>query len=567
MTWGSYTDRHRIGLDWERDRNPTQANPAVKVSAGVMQQTNYSSYDYDGTATWSGDLGSGSSTKRLSNSTALRHTTLAKTFDAYYSRTREITVTVKGKTASSSSTATHTETYTIPRRPTGTPTAPGAPSVSEMHTDAATLAWTPPSDMKGSSESWTYTLQVSPSSTFSSGVITRSTSLRSAMIGPFAPNTTYYARVRIAGTGWEGTTRTSSWSSTSSFKTELLPPGWVGGRTAPVVTATSVSQSWAVPPAGGGTVSLYGWEVRLLGDMVGPRVGTLVKSGTTTSTSVTVTGLQPGSRYQLHQRAYNGLWGPWQADVTGQDGTGFNTPPLPPTLTNYGISSLARTSAVVSGFVIGSTGGQPPSNVRVQRNSTATESGATTITKGSWANVALTGLAAETTYYYRASAYNSGGWGAWGPWKSFTTLSAVPNEPSGLTLTVAGDTSITVAWTAPALNGATLHGYNVVIATTNDAESPLQAFTTGPNETTAMFTGLKAGTTYYVFVKAVATPSDSGFSDGLAVETTGDPTSALAYVRINGEWMAGRFMFNNFGLWMTMVPYVRADGAWRQELP
>jgi hypothetical protein len=170
----------------------------------------------------------------------------------------------------------------------------------------------------------------------------------------------------------------------------------------------------------------------------------------------------------------------------------------------------------------------------VEWNTTPSSIGATVVTRGSWGDVTVSGLAALTTYYYRAAAYNSAGWSDYpAAWSSFTTLRDAPNDMLAPTISLVTDTSMRVSWTPPAMNGATFSSYYyeaslvstfATIVTSGTTPSLLQDFT-----------GLIPGTRYWVRVRANATPNNGGFGIANQLLTGIVPMSGLrTYAVIGG---------------------------------
>jgi hypothetical protein len=141
----------------------------------------------------------------------------------------------------------------------------------------------------------------------------------------------------------------------------------------------------------------------------------------------TVAGLATNATYYFTAKAVNAIGMAWA--VPSQS---FITPvPVPATLNNLSASSITVNMATLGGQVI-NTGGDAPS-ITLFYGSTDGGTNA-----GSWAqSIALgvqsgtfsysaSGLASNTTYYFRVRGVNLGG-GAWSPTSaSFTTLAIVP---------------------------------------------------------------------------------------------------------------------------------------------
>src|SRR5690606_28270057 len=121
----------------------------------------------------------------------------------------------------------------------------------------------------------------------------------------------------------------------------------------------------------------------------------------------------------------------------------------------HSVINITRNSGTVTGISVSDNGGEAPSDLRVQHNSSASTSGASVVTRGAWAQVTISGLPADAVRYYRVAAYNSAGWGSYGAWQSFRTLADAPDDMSKPTLSVLSNTAIRVIWSAPNMNGAT----------------------------------------------------------------------------------------------------------------
>lgn len=569
MSWGDYTNRQRVGTFLQSRRDPTQSNPNVRIRVDIRQQTNYSTFNYNGTVSWSGDFGSGSRTNRLSGSTALTHHQVDKTFTARYSGSRSVTLNVSGTTAGTSGTSSHSQNYLVPRRPTADPTKPGRPSASNIRSDRVTLSWSAPSDMKGTSVDY-YRVQISTNSSFSNIVSSRTTSSRSITVTGLSGDRTYYARVRVAANGWDSNRR-SPYSNTRSFSTNYDAPGPVGGRKTTQTTTSGGRIEWSAPNDGGKAITKYEWQLRR-SDQSTTRTGTIVQDSSSDNSTgnriATLSGLDRYTLYQFWCRAYNGKWGPWQDEATTWGAKSFRTNADPPQLADYQAQSVARTSAQTGWVTIADTGGQSPNNVRTQYNTVQSETGATTVTRGSWGVVSLSGLDPYTIYYFRMAGANStGGWGPWGPWRSFTTLDTSPDDPAAPTITEVEENAVTFTWTQPALHEATLESYTAVFAeygrgpTEPVVSVSLSAGSTGPTRVGSP--AFLEGVRYELFIRANASPSNSGFSPGADFYMPGTRETLFIHLREGSSWRRCAPYQRVDGVWRLVQPGFRADGVWK----
>jgi hypothetical protein len=130
-----------------------------------------------------------------------------------------------------------------------------------------------------------------------------------------------------------------------------------------------------------------------------------------------------------------------------------------------------------------------------------------TITSTSYA---MTGLANNTTYYWRVNATNSGGTSAWSTAWSFTTVPAPPAAPT-LSSPTNGATNIsvtpTLTWNAS--TGATSYGLQV---STSSSFSTTVVNQTGITNASYPVSGLAGSTTYYWRVNATNAGGTSAWS-------------------------------------------------------
>ena len=153
--------------------------------------------------------------------------------------------------------------------------------------------------------------------------------------------------------------------------------------------------------------------------------------------------------------------------------------------------------------------------------------------------IALQVSAAGTKYYYRGRAFNSITTSAYSNQTNATTLSSIPNPPSGLTITSTTSSSVTLAWTDNSNNetgfkiqrkkGAT--GAYTLIKTT------VANITTYTDNDTALLDG----TQYCYKVAATNSAGDSAFSNeacGITVmkAPTGLASTAVSASQINLTW-------------------------------
>ncbi len=135
-----------------------------------------------------------------------------------------------------------------------------------------------------------------------------------------------------------------------------------------------------------------------------------------------------------------------------------------------------------------------------------------------------TGLSANTLYYFRVRAWNSGGYSGYSNVASKTTPSApstpsIPPAPDSLAASAVSSSQINLTWTD---NSSNEDGFAILRSTDNVSFG--QIATVGANVTSYSNTGLTANTLYYYRVQAY----NSGGSSSSSVASATTPQPPLA---------------------------------------
>lgn len=306
-----------------------------------------------------------------------------------------------------------------------------------------------------------------------------------------------------------------------------------GAATPTVQTLTPISVSGSAATLRGGVAAngastWTSFRLSTQADMSNPvtiaATPSSVEPTATISTSASATGLLPKVTYYYQAVAGNGVGG--SGDVLGSVQQ-FMTLGLAPTTTTQPVSNVTGVSATLHGLV--NPGGM---NTEIQfRYSTAWDLSNSTVVLADQspatgnANVSasktISGLALNTTYYYRVTASNTLGNAALATILSFTTLD-VPGAPSNIAVTPSSGQA-TISWDAPAnTGGSPITGY--IVTSSGGQTCTVTAVPPDAAAESCIISGLTNGTSYtftVVAITAVGTSVSSAASS--AVVPAGSP--------------------------------------------
>ena len=308
-----------------------------------------------------------------------------------------------------------------------------------------------------------------------------------------SPGTTRHYRVAAINRHGQG-----DWSEEAQATTSR-PPGRPTGLTARAQGTSRIELDWTAP-TGGGPVTGYWIEWSSTGTG-----GWTRRVRNSTATSYTDTGLSAGTTRHYRVAAINTAGeGPWSRVV--QATTEVSVPGAPTSLRVNPNGLKGSTELQLTWRAPANTGGSPITGYRIEWSSTGASPWFIVVPgpTGTATTYLHTGLAPNTTRFYRVSAINAQGQGNPSTAVRGTTNAARPGQPQNLRARAAGPTSITLAWEAPTSDGGErITGYTIRRRGPSDGTWITIPRNTGPQETTFTDTGLQPATAYRYQVAAV----------------------------------------------------------------
>ncbi|MBI2850849.1 MAG: S8 family serine peptidase, partial [Chloroflexi bacterium] len=285
-------------------------------------------------------------------------------------------------------------------------------------------------------------------------ITTNLTGSFSANITGLSANTTYYFRAKAVGDG-------TSYGNTANFTTLPVIPLSVVTNNATNITTNSVRLNGNLTSLGSASSANVSFVFG-----TGPGVYTfetqIVSLSFTGSFSINVTGLSPNTYYFRAKAAGDGT-------AYGNE-LSFNIPvPTPPTVVTTNATNITTNSARVSGNLT-SLGSASSANVSFDWGTTSgsliyeTANITTNLTGSFSANI--TGLSANTTYYFRAKAVGDGT--SYGTTDNFTTLAPSPPVANDDAAMTDEDTAVSIAVLA---NDSDVDG-DLLVTTVNITAGP-----------------------------------------------------------------------------------------------
>ena len=214
------------------------------------------------------------------------------------------------------------------------------------------------------------------------------------------------------------------------------------------------------------------------------------------------------------------------------------------------ISGIKATSVVVS-FTDGSNGGDAidARQIRYDNNSDASSPSVVS----SDGQTTISGLTANTTYYFWARTHNSVGWGPWSGRASAKTQAA-PTAPSAPLLSSVTATSVDVSWTDNDNGGSPITAHQIGWGLT--ATAPTWTVAASSPQ---VVTGLTPGTNYYIFVRAQNSVGWSAWSKPTSMRTV-----AGAYILVGTTWKLAVPYVKVGGVWKLAEAWGRSAGVWKR---
>ncbi len=384
------------------------------------------------------------------------------------------------------------------------PTAPRNLASSAVTPTSLTLSWQLPASNGGGSIA-DYKVELSSNNgttwtTVNDGV---SNNL-SASISNLRKGTAY--QLRVSAVNAVGTSVTSAVLSATTLATVSSAPISLVSSD---VQSTSAVISWS-PPTDLGGAAITNYLVETSRDGV---IWKITPKAVSTSRSLKLTGLAPGTTYQVRVTAINSVGA--SENLAGSISTSAIAPTAP---RSVAISEVNTMGLTLAWQLPTSNGGSAITDYRVEVSSNCSRY--TAINRAASADLAfsVTGLKAGTKYCFRVSAVNAIGTSQASAVLSAVTAGNAPTAPTSLSVK-ASRTSVVLGWKASTVtNGSAVRNY-IVEYSKNNGGTWLKVTKPISTSTKLTVSGLKTKTNYLFRVTATNDVGNSAASKSLRVTT------------------------------------------------
>ena len=336
------------------------------------------------------------------------------------------------------------------------------------------------------------------------------------------PGTQYFYRVRAVNS-----TGPSAYSNEANATTTPNAPSAPSLLSATPASNTQIDLAWTDNAS-----NETGFKIERKTGAAGTyaQIGTVGANVTTFSNA----GLTPLTQYFYRVRANN--TGGNSAYSNEANATTFPNPPQAPG------NLTATTSSNVQIDLAWADSSSNEDGFKIERRLAGDTTFAEIATLGpnvtSYSN---TDLSANTQYFYRVRAFNTGNHSAYSNEANATTLPNIPNKPGSLIATTVSKSRIDLAWADSSDN----EGGFKIERKTGAAGTYAEIGTVGPNVASYSNTGLGANTKYFYRVRAFNAGGNSGYSNEANATTLpnapkapgGLSATTMSSAQINLAWV------------------------------
>ena len=304
---------------------------------------------------------------------------------------------------------------------------------------------------------------------------------------------------------------TSTATSPLSVTTLTTNPSAPTSLATSSITTTTATVSWTAPTDNGGS-AITDYVVETSRDGT---TWSAVPHTASTSTSMNLSGLAPGTTYQVRVATKTAVG--TSETLSGSFTTTAGAPLAPQ---NLAAISIATTTLTLTWDLPTSNGGSAITDYKVEVSSTSGSSWtAIRHTASNSKAFNVTALSAGTTYQFRVSTINARGTSAATSALIVTTVGSAPSSPTTLRVSSTTTTTVTLSWTQPTVvNGSAVRNY-IVEYSTNSGSTWIVATKPVSTSRSATISGFRTRSTYLFRVKSVNDVGVSGYSNSITVAT------------------------------------------------